>query len=91
MYRDRHIDTPDLVWDAALQQSSQEWANHLAQLGRLEHSVTRGAYGENLAFRSASEHPTPCKDAVERWYVNNSMFACLKITANTCSPTGILM
>lgn len=43
---------PALKWDAGLAQHAQAWANHLAQIDKMEHSTgsQRPGEGENLAW-----------------------------------------
>jgi len=59
---------PALKQSPALNAKAQEWANHLASLGRLEHSG--GAYGENLyAFAGVPMAAAQLgQDAVDSWY-----------------------
>jgi hypothetical protein len=43
------VGTDPLEWSDTLAATAQEWANHLAEIGRLEHSGSEGSgHGENL-------------------------------------------
>ncbi len=46
--RSKHQDTGDLVWDTTLATQAQDWANHLAENRKTEHSS--GDYGENISW-----------------------------------------
>ncbi|VUC29251.1 unnamed protein product [Clonostachys rosea] len=50
------VGSPDLIWDASLASDAQAWADHLASLGKLEHSSGSGQ-GENLYMQSGSNDP----------------------------------
>ncbi|KAG4275023.1 hypothetical protein FPRO04_14444 [Fusarium proliferatum] len=41
-----------IYWDAFLAMGAQQWANHLASIGSLQHS--KGDYGENLYMGTAN-------------------------------------
>jgi len=65
--RARH-GSPPLVWDATLAAHAQKWADHLAQIGHMEHAHGPGE-GENLFWseRGGKDAGT-CEDAVKAWY-----------------------
>ena len=50
---------PPLVWNEALAQHAQVWANHLVSLGSLQHSANtdRTGEGENLWMGTAGYYP----------------------------------
>ncbi|CAI6100850.1 hypothetical protein V2G26_010505 [Clonostachys chloroleuca] len=50
------VGSPDLLWDAGLASDAQSWADHLASIGKLEHSSGTGQ-GENLYMQSGSNNP----------------------------------
>ncbi|KAF4454228.1 hypothetical protein F53441_3228 [Fusarium austroafricanum] len=58
-----------LSWDASLASGAQEWANHLAQLGSLQHS--QGSDGENLYMGSGDN---PFAAAVEAFLAEKSQY-----------------
>ncbi|EGU76029.1 hypothetical protein FOQG_11089 [Fusarium oxysporum f. sp. raphani 54005] len=58
-----------LSWDDSLASGAQEWADHLAQLGSLEHS--QGEDGENLYMGSGSN---PYSAAVEAFLSEKSQY-----------------
>ena len=66
-----HQNTGPLVWDDQLAAKSQQWANHLANLGGLSHDGNANA-GENLyGSRSWGTPPKGSNSAkaVLSWYV----------------------
>ncbi|XP_078362792.1 Golgi-associated plant pathogenesis-related protein 1-like isoform X1 [Oculina patagonica] len=63
-----HAGTSGLTWDATLAQHAQDWANHLIDLGVMQHSEVAGE-GENLYEAwSSSQIDASCADAVQAWY-----------------------
>ncbi|KAF5695085.1 PR-1 class pathogen-related protein [Fusarium denticulatum] len=58
-----------LTWDDSLASGAQEWADHLAQLGSLQHS--QGKDGENLYMGSGSN---PFASAVEAFLSEKSQY-----------------
>jgi len=65
--RAKHDDTPNLTWDDTLASGAQQWANRLANMGRLQHSSSR-SYGENLYMAGGWGTPATCKSATSSWY-----------------------
>lgn len=62
-----HAGTSPLVWDATLAQHAQAWANHLVDLGFMQHSEGTGE-GENLyEIWSTSRTDATCAGAVQAW------------------------
>ncbi|KAI1849129.1 hypothetical protein JX265_013143 [Neoarthrinium moseri] len=59
---------PALTWDAGLAQHAQQWANHLAQIDKMEHSSgnQRPGEGENLAWYSNSPND-PLSGGAQMW------------------------
>lgn len=57
-----YSDAP-MVWDDTVAQTAQEYAQYLAESGKLEHDMGSG-YGENLAVTYST---SPYKDAVRMW------------------------
>ncbi|KAI5863990.1 glycoside hydrolase family 128 protein [Durotheca rogersii] len=59
---------PALAWDGQLAKNAQDYANHLARIGRLEHSRgdQRPNQGENLAWSSGSSQ-TPLLLGTKMW------------------------
>lgn len=56
-----------LVWDAKLAQEAQAWANHLADIERMEHAQGTGE-GENLyEIWISNKQDATCPDAVQAW------------------------
>ncbi|XP_078363438.1 Golgi-associated plant pathogenesis-related protein 1-like [Oculina patagonica] len=56
-----------LVWDDALVQSAQVWADHLAATGKIRHDPNLNKEGENIAwFRG--HHTADCTDALRGWH-----------------------
>ena len=66
--RNLHVDTPNMVWDSAIQSSAQDWANHLVATKTFAHSTGSG-YGENLYYSTQATDPDACSKAVQAWYV----------------------
>ena len=66
--RAKHDDTPNLTWDDTLASGAQQWANRLANMGRLQHSSSR-SYGENLYMAGGWGTPATCKSATSSWWV----------------------
>ncbi|RYC64356.1 hypothetical protein CHU98_g1845 [Xylaria longipes] len=56
-----------LIWDSQLAKNAEEYAKHLAQIGKLQHSSgdQRPDQGENLAWASASS--TPLAMSADMW------------------------
>ncbi|HEX4693326.1 CAP family protein [Sphingomonas sp.] len=52
----RDAGVPDLAWDAGLAADARDWADHLAETGRFEHSTARKSEGENLFMGSAGSY-----------------------------------
>lgn len=70
-----------LRWSDALAASAQRWADHLASIGRLEHSGS----GQNLAMAaSGSQSLTQLVDlwGSERVYFRNGSFPAISTTGN---------
>ncbi|MGD0865620.1 MAG: CAP domain-containing protein [Rhizomicrobium sp.] len=61
------VGDPPLVWSDTLAQHAAVWAQHLAQLGRMEHSALylRPGEGENLWMGTANYFSTDAK--IEYW------------------------
>ncbi|KAI2634498.1 glycoside hydrolase family 128 protein [Xylaria nigripes] len=59
---------PPLAWDAAIAKSAQDWAKHMAQTGKFEHSSgdQRPNQGENIAWVSSSGDE-PLSSATSMW------------------------
>ena len=56
-----------LTWDAGLAQDAQIWANHLADIGQMQHEPGIDE-GENLFVSYNSQDVTAsCDDAVAAW------------------------
>merc|ERR1719436_2300019 len=73
MYRRRHQNTPDLIWDYDLTQKAQAWADHLAKHHSFDHDwACNGVWGtgENLYMttRAWGEKNVRCKAANKMWY-----------------------
>ena len=51
------VGSPALKWSDSLAADAKSWAEHLAQLGKLEHATGTGQ-GENLSYRSDSRGPS---------------------------------
>lgn len=60
-----------LVWDDSLASEAQEWADHLVDLGQLEHSGTDGE-GENLYMQSGTD--SAWVNAVDAWVDEKSKY-----------------
>lgn len=72
---------PPLQWSERLAASAQRWADHLASVGRLEHSGS----GQNLAIAaSGSQSLTQLVDlwGNERAYFRNGFFPAISATGN---------
>ena len=67
-----HGISEDITQDTELSKKAQEWAERIAEQGKLEHSA-EDVYGENLAFTCSSK-VTPVEDAVMNWYAVSSVF-----------------
>lgn len=63
-YRKKHSSQP-LKWSPEAAAKAQEWANHLASTGRLEHGNHEGM-GQNLAFYSGGTFTSA--QAAQMWY-----------------------
>ncbi|XP_078362793.1 Golgi-associated plant pathogenesis-related protein 1-like isoform X2 [Oculina patagonica] len=65
--RAQHGASP-LVWDAGLAKEAQDWADHLADIERMEHAQGTGE-GENLyEIWITNKQDATCPDAVQAWY-----------------------
>ena len=53
-----------LTWSKDLAKYAQEWADHIAETGKLEHRP-KGKYGENLAAGQAEDYGT--REAAATW------------------------
>jgi len=62
--RGKHANTVPVEWDAALAAGAQSWAEHLAAINKMKHSVG-GDFGENLYWSSGK---TDCFKAANYWY-----------------------
>jgi uncharacterized protein YkwD len=51
------VGSPALKWSGSLAADAKSWAEHLAQLGALQHATGTGQ-GENLSYRSSSGGPS---------------------------------
>ena len=62
------VGSPPLKWSDSLAADAKSWADHLAQLGTLQHSTGKG-YGENLSYRSDSRGPSAIStsDLLQGW------------------------
>ncbi len=72
---------PPLRWSATLAANAQSWADHLAGIGRLEHSGP----GQNLAWATAgSQSLTQLVDlwGNERVYFRDGQFPAISTTGN---------
>lgn len=69
-YRKKH-GSPPLSWNGRAADAAQRWANHLAKIGRLEHSREK-EFGQNLAFFSGG--PLTAQKTVEMWYDEISQY-----------------
>jgi hypothetical protein len=58
------VRTPALTWDTGLAADAKNWANHLADIGALEHSGVSGQ-GENLYMQGGGD--TVLSQAVSSW------------------------
>lgn len=68
-YRSLH-GAPGLRHGNSLENAAQDWANHLARIGRLDHDQNRGGnVGENVAY-SCGYSPNPTK----QWYDEESLY-----------------
>lgn len=63
-YRKKH-GAPPLSWSAPAAKKAQQWANHLASIGRMQHGNHEGM-GQNIAYMSGATL-TP-EHACEMWY-----------------------
>jgi hypothetical protein len=81
---------PPVVWNAELAQGAADWAQHLAEIGRLEHSkpADRGKrfIGENLAMGTAGGYAPAAM--VAGWIAEKKDFLYGTFPAVTSSPTG---
>lgn len=68
------VRVPPLQWDAKLAQGAATWANHLARLGRMEHSPDkqRPDQGENLWMGTAGAYRP--EDMVGSWVAERRYF-----------------
>lgn len=77
------VGVPRLTWDDNLRRQAKDWANHLARIGKLEHS--RSGQGENL-WRGTSRKfsYTQMVDAwgSEKRYFKNGIFPDVSKTGN---------
>ena len=69
-YRKEH-GSPPLSWNAKAARAAQKWAEHLAEMGKLEHSLER-EFGQNLAFYS--DGTLTAEKTVEMWYEEISKY-----------------
>ena len=67
-YRAYH-QAQDASWDEGLANQAQQWVNHLASTGRLEHGGADGA-GQNLfmTYDTAADPNSVCIAATNAWY-----------------------
>jgi uncharacterized protein YkwD len=56
------VGSPLIKWSDSLAADAKSWAEHLAQLGKLEHATGTGQ-GENLSYRSDSRGPSAISTA----------------------------
>ena len=63
--RARHQNTSNLEWDCGLAKEAQKWANHLAEIGVMEHSKVYEE-GECLYWMAGDTKPTS-KDLIDWW------------------------
>ncbi|MCB2065055.1 MAG: SCP-like extracellular [Erythrobacter sp.] len=81
------VGVPRLAWSARLAGEAQQWAEHLAQQGRMEHSSRegRGGAGENLWAGTAGRYGADRMVGAfvaERQYFRNGMFPRVSTTGN---------
>jgi uncharacterized protein YkwD len=60
-----HKGLQHLQWDRGLAHAAEQWAQHLAKLGKLEHSSGTGQ-GENLFWRSPANN-SPYESGARAW------------------------
>jgi uncharacterized protein YkwD len=62
------VGAPALKWSDSLAAGAKSWAEHLAQLGTLQHATGTGQ-GENLSYRSDSRGPSAIStaDLLQGW------------------------
>lgn len=80
-YRRKH-DSPPLKWSQDAAAKAQEWADHLASTGRLQHGNHEGM-GQNLAYYSGGT--LTAAHTAEMWYneIENYNFSRPGFASNT--------
>lgn len=69
-YRAKH-GSPKLKWSSEAAKKAQEWADHLARSGTLQHGGHEGM-GQNLAYKSGAE--LSAEEAAAQWYDENKNY-----------------
>ena len=65
-YRQKH-GVHALQWSAALAESAQKWANHLAAIDQMQHDASSNL-GENIFYMYGGNAHEACERAVRNWY-----------------------
>ncbi len=83
------VGVPELKWSDSLASDAKSWAEHLAQLGTLQHSTGTGQ-GENLSYRSDSRGPSAIstEDLLSGWVNEKSKWQGGPLTSANWYPTG---
>ena len=71
----KEVGTPPLTWSNDLAAFAQQWANHLASIGKMVHRPNN-KYGENLFMGSGNYTPL---DASVNWYNEKNGYKYRKI------------
>lgn len=76
------VGSPDLTWSNSLASDAESWAQHLAQIGSLQHATGTGQ-GENLAYVSDSRGPSAIstEQLLQGWVNEKSNYHGGPITA----------
>ena len=80
-YRAKHS-SPPLKWSGEAAKKANQWAAHLASVGRLQHGGAEGM-GQNLAYKSGAE--LSAQEAADMWYneINKYSFNQPGFSSNT--------
>jgi uncharacterized protein YkwD len=83
------VGSPPLKWSDSLAGDAKSWADHLAQIGTLQHAKVTGQ-GENLSYRSDSRGPSAisAEDLVNGWVNEKSQWHGGPLTQSNWYPTG---
>jgi uncharacterized protein YkwD len=83
------VGSPALKWSDSLAADAKSWAEHLAQIGKLQHSTGTG-HGENLSYRSDSRGPTAIStaDLLQGWVNEKKDWHGGPLTQANWYPTG---